>query len=119
MFSCRLWRQVDQHFFDKVHAGDSRLEDFSEIVFSMVVPPPQVGQERQEVQASRELKMIRHRCMVADICYLLRIIRTHGTEVWEKNMTVCHKPSIVQNKSEDYTQAGTCVGRCCLHYAML
>eukprot|EP00439_Symbiodinium_sp_Y106_P014864 s1680_g2.t1 len=25
-------------------------------------------------------------------------------QVWEKNMTVCHKPSIVQNKSEDYTQ---------------
>ena len=33
-------------------------------------------------------------------------------------MTVCHKPSITQNKSEDFTQAGTCVGRCRLHYAM-
>ena len=26
-------------------------------------------------------------------------------KVWEKNMTVCHKPVIVQNKSEDFTQA--------------
>ena len=51
----------------------------------MVVPPPQVGQERQEVQASRELKMIRHRCMVADICYLLKIIRTHGTGLGEEH----------------------------------
>ncbi|CAE7853733.1 TOP2 [Symbiodinium microadriaticum] len=25
-------------------------------------------------------------------------------QVWEKNMTVCHKPSITQNKSEDFTQ---------------
>lgn len=26
-------------------------------------------------------------------------------QVWEKNMTVCHKPSITANKSEDFTQA--------------
>ncbi|CAJ1343461.1 unnamed protein product, partial [Effrenium voratum] len=25
-------------------------------------------------------------------------------QVWEKNMSVCHKPVITQNKSEDYTQ---------------
>eukprot|EP00913_Durusdinium_trenchii_P012831 g12047.t1 len=25
-------------------------------------------------------------------------------QVWEKNMTVCHKPSITANKSEDFTQ---------------
>ena len=29
------------------------------------------------------------------------------SEVWEKNMTVCHKPSITANReAEDYTQAG-------------
>jgi hypothetical protein len=26
--------------------------------------------------------------------------------MWEKNMTVCHKPSITANRGEDYTQAG-------------